>query len=231
MGALLNSRDIIKSTKDPVTKELAIKLGQNLNKPADLEVAGRAAMKIVETTKDADSKWMAVRILGNLQYQPAVPMLLKGLSDSHHYVRANAPRALGDMKVADAAKPMIELLAKEKDGGVLQQTSLALANLHAVEAIPSLKRAVQHEDPQTRMWILQAVGRLGSKSDVAFLGSFLSDPHTMVQVMAAEAIETVTGVDFGFPKRSGFVDLTTPLERAKAWWAEHQGDAFESASR
>src|SRR5262249_45174687 len=95
----------------------------------DVIGAGETAMELATTTKDPDAKWMAIRILGNLQYERAIPLLLGSLSDPHHYVRANAARALGDMKVATAAKPLTELLQREKNGGVIQQASLALASL------------------------------------------------------------------------------------------------------
>jgi HEAT repeat protein len=126
----------------------------------DVTGAGETAVELAKTTKDTDAKWMAIRILGNLRYERAIPLLLESLSDPHHYVRANAARALGDMKVAAAAKPLTELLQKERNGGVIQQTSLALANLGYADALPALKTAAKHEDVQTRMWVLQAVGRL-----------------------------------------------------------------------
>src|SRR5437763_7567286 len=90
----------------------------------DLVGAGHTAMEIVKTTKDPDAKWRAVRILGSLRYERAVPLLLESLSDPHHYVRANAARALGDMRAAAAAKPLTDLLKKEANGGVIQQTAL-----------------------------------------------------------------------------------------------------------
>jgi hypothetical protein len=190
----------------------------------DVIGAGETAMELVKTTKDPDAKWMAIRILGNLRYERAIPLLLGSLSDPHHYVRANAARALGDMKVAAAAKPLTELLRKEKDGGVIQQTSLALANLGCADALPALKGAAKHEDEQTRMWVLQALGRLGSKRDVPFLAGYLEDPSQAVQAVAAQAMEQITGADFRFPKRSGPSSADEGLRRAKAWWAEHKGE-------
>jgi RNA polymerase sigma-70 factor (ECF subfamily) len=186
---------------------------------------GQTAMELVKTTKDPDAKWMAVRMLGYLRYEPAIPLLLASLSDPHHYVRANAARALGDMRVAAAAKPLTELLKREKDGGVIQQTSLALANLHYAGAVPVLKAAAKHDDVQTRMWVLQAVGRLGGKRDVPFLARFLlDDPSSLVQMVAAQAIEQLAGVDFGFPRRPGPSGPEEGLKRARAWWQEHQGE-------
>jgi HEAT repeat protein len=191
----------------------------------DIEFAGHTAMEIVKTTKEPDAKWRAVRILGSLRYEPAVPLLLESLSDPHHGVRANAARALGDMKVAAASKPLTELLKTEADGGVIQQTSLALANLRYSQALPALKAAAKHEDEQTRMWVLQAVGRLGGKRDVPFLaGYLLDDPSSSVQMSAAKAIEQITGADFGFPKRGGIYSPDAGLRQAETWWKEHKGE-------
>ncbi len=164
-----------------------------------------------------------VRILGYLRYQPAIPVMLTLLSDPHHDVRSNAARALGDMRVAAAAKPLTELLKTETDGGVIQQTALALANLRHADAVPVLKAAVGHEDVQTRMWVLQAVGRLGGKKDVEFLAHYLlTDPSTSAQKSAAEAIEQIVDVDFGFTKQPGLSSPAVGLERAKKWWDEHK---------
>ena len=117
------------------------------------------------------------------------------------------------------------MLEKEKNGGVIQQTSLSLANLRHSAALPALKAAAKHEDVQTRMWVLQAVGRLGGKKDVPFLaGYLLDDPSTSVQAMAAEAIEQITGADFGFPKRGGPSSPEEGLRRARAWWEKHRGE-------
>jgi hypothetical protein len=192
--------------------------------PIDVDGAGETAIEIAEKSKDPDARWRAIRILGNLRYKRAVPLLLTSLSDRHHYVRSNAARALGDMRVAAAAGPLTKLLKKEKDGGVIEQTSLALANLRHGAALPALKAAAKHKEVQTRMWVLQAVGRLGDKRDVAFLaGYLLDDPSPSVQKSAAQAIEQITRADFGFAKRSGPSGPEAGIERARAWWAKHKG--------
>lgn len=197
----------------------------------DVVGAGETAMELATKTRDPDAKWMAIRILGNLGYQRAVPLLLKSLSDSHPYVRANAARALGDMRVAAAAKPLTRLLEKEENGGVIEQTSLAMMRLHHTEALPALKAATKHENVQTRMWVLQAIGELGSKKEVAFLARFLlKDPSDMVQMAAAQAIEHITGTDFGFPKRSGPSSPEEGIKRAREWWDKHKGEYSEDES-
>jgi hypothetical protein len=207
-----------------VTEPKADKVPARDQPKIDVIGAGETAMELLKSTKDSDAKWMAIRILGNLQYDRAIPQLLESLTDPHEYVRSNSARALGDMRVAAAAKPLTDLLDKEENGGVIQQTSLALANLKCVDALPALKKAAKHKDVQTRMWVLQAIGRLGDKRDVAFLAAYLDDTSQSVQAMAAQAIEQITGADFGFPKRSGPSSPDEGIRRAKAWWAEHHGE-------
>jgi HEAT repeat protein len=200
--------------------------------PIDVDDAGYTAMEIAEKTKDPDAKWRAIRILGSLRYKRAVPLLLASLSDRHNYVRSNAARALGDMGVAAAARPLTQLLEEEEDGGVIEQTSLALANLGHSDALPALKAAAKHKNAQTRMWVLNAIGRLGGKKDVAFLGRFLlNDPSSSVQLSAAQAIAQITGTDFGFPKpkalRKEAFDQDAVIKRAQEWWEKHKVDFKE----
>ena len=106
---------------------------------ADVEGAASTLMELAHETKDPDAKWRAVRALGYLRYKRAVPLLIECLKDEHHYVRANAARALGDMRVKSASAPLTDLLKSEKNGGVIEQTSHALAVLQAREAVPVLK--------------------------------------------------------------------------------------------
>jgi RNA polymerase sigma factor (sigma-70 family) len=191
----------------------------------DIVGAGETAMELARTTKDPDAKWMAIRILGNLRYERAVPLLLDSLTNPNHLVRANAARALGDMRVARAERPLIQLLNKETNGGVIQQTVLALGHLHSVEALPALKVAANHDDVQTRMWVLQAIGGVGGKAEVPFLARFmLGDLSPAVQASAAQAIEQITGADFGFPKRSGPSSPEEGLQRARMWWEKHKAE-------
>jgi HEAT repeats len=218
-----------KDLKQPIKEASAEKVAPGKGQPAiDVTGAGETALELARTTKDSDAKWMAIRILGNLRYERAIPLLLASLSDPHEYVRSNAARALGDMRVAAAAKPLTELLKKETNGGVIQQTSLALGLLRYSDAVPALKAAAKHEDVQTRMWVLQAIGGLGAKGDVAFLARFLlDDPSSSVQTSAAQAIEQITGTDFGFPNRSGPSSPDEGLKQARSWWEKHKNEFKE----
>jgi hypothetical protein len=92
----------------------------------------------------------------------------------------------------------------------------------AKEAVPVLKSKASHPSSQTRMWIFQAIGVLGSKDDVPFLAEHLHGENSIVSMSAAQAIETIMGVDFGFPKRDGPFSPEDGVKNARLWWASHK---------
>jgi len=186
-------------------------------------------MEVIRETKEPDTKWRAVRALGCLRYKGAVPLLLECLKDEQHYVRANAARALGDMRVRAASASLIDVLKSEKHGGVIEQTSLALAHLQAREAVPVLKQHATHQSMQTRIWVLDAIGRLGSQADVPLLVEHLNASDLLEQVHAAESIENLANVDFKLPKREGPYPTEAgkaAIQRAKDWWEKNKA-AFQ----
>ena len=188
----------------------------------DNDGAALLFMEIVEKTKDIDAKWRAVRGIGYLRYEGAVPLLIVCLKDDNAYVRANAARALCDMRITDAEVPLLELIKTETDGGVIEQTSLALRYLNVREAVPLLKRVADHKSTQTRVWVLQAIGDLGNRTDVPFLGERLSAASLSDQEAAARAIENLAGVDFEFPQRQGPCNPEPAVQRARAWWEKNK---------
>jgi HEAT repeat protein len=192
----------------------------------DVTGAALTLMEIVRETKDSDAKWRAIRALRDLRYNAAAPLLLECLKDDHHYVRANAARALGDMRIWTASTPLIDLLKQEKDGGVIEQTSLALTLLQAHEAVPVLKRCANQQSGQTLVWVLQAIGNLGSRTDVPFLAERLNSSSIGEQDTAARGIENLAKVDFRFPKQDGPYNPEAAIKRAKDWW-EKDKSAFQ----
>lgn len=183
---------------------------------------GEREIKIVVDSKDDDARWQAVRKLGELKYRPAIPLLIKSLSDPNHYVRANAARALSDMDVVEARGPLVELLSSETDGGVIQQTTLGIRRFNAVEALPSLRKLANHEDAQTRIWVLQTIGQFGAKEDVACIASYLESPQITMQSSAAEILGGMMHQDFGVVK-SGLSGMDH-IGKAETWWAQHKQD-------
>lgn len=191
---------------------------QLLNEIVRQPDAGPALLRLAQHPNDTLTKWMSIRGLGMVKYGKAVPFLIHSLSDEHPYVRANAARALAEIRDSSASLDLIRLLGHENDGGVIEQTTLALRMLGAKAAVPGLKRVAPHPSSQTRCWVLQAIGTLGSKDDVPFLAKYLYDANDIVDRCAAQAVEEITGQDFGLPKQSGLTDPHQGIDRARRWW-------------
>jgi len=185
----------------------------------DFPGPGPALLQLAQTTTDVDTRWMAIRGIGTLKYERAIPFLVESLRSEYPYVRANSARALGDMKAHAAERALVALLRGEQDGGVIEQTSLALWMLGARDAVPVLKSKALHPSGQTRMWIFQAIGYLGTKDDVPFLAAHLYQEDPLASMSAAQAIERIMGVDFGFPKHEGPSSPEEGLKNARLWWA------------
>lgn len=191
---------------------------QLLNEIVRRPDAGPTLLRVALHANNTLTKWMSIRGIGMVKYGKAVPFLIHSLTDQHPYVRANAARALGEIRNGSPSLDLIRLLGHEKDGGVIEQTTLALQMLGAKEAVPNLKRAAPHPSSQTRCWVLQAIGTLGSKQDVPFLAKYFYDPNDIVGRCAAEAVEEITGQDFGLPRQSGITNPRQGIDQARQWW-------------
>jgi len=186
--------------------------------------AGPQLLALAEKTSDVNTKWLAIRGIGSAKYEKAAPFLIRCLGHKHHLVRGEAARALGEIRYRPAIPLLIRLLRREKDHGVIGETAFALQLLQAKEAIPELKRvASSHRSCHAGCCVLFAIGKLGTESDLPFLALRLYDPDLMNGCYcAAQAIGMITGEDFGFPKGSGIVNLSRPVEATRKWWEKNQ---------
>jgi HEAT repeat protein len=187
--------------------------------------AGQQLLGLAKTTNDNDTRWLAIRGLGMLKFEDAAPFLIESLKSHEHYVRANAARALGELRYSPASSALIRLLAAEQDAGVIEQTSLALRMIRAEDAIPTIKSRMSFNSMQTRCWLLDAIAGLGSKSDVSFIAKYLYSSDTAsagIPLCATRALATLTGEDFGLPKASGLFDPQAPVSKARKWWEQAQ---------
>ncbi len=187
--------------------------------------SGTALLKIARETKDPDTRWLAIRGLGDLRYTKAAAFLRQSLSSNEHYVRANAARSLGEMHDVSAVEDLIRVIKKEEDGEVIEQSASALQMLGASRAVPVLEAKVQNRSSQTLLWILGAVEFLGSKADVPFFAGFLRDGDPVIAEYASHAIERLTCEDFGFPKCNTDIcigDSSLGIAIAQQWWLGHK---------
>jgi hypothetical protein len=187
--------------------------------------AGQQLLRVATTTADVDTRWLAIRGLGTLKFQDAAPLLIESLQSDEHYVRANAARALGEIRYSPARSALLHLLAVDQDAGVIEQTSLALRMLRAEEALPVLKSRMSFNSTHTRCWLLDAVARLGSRNDVSFVARYLHSSEAALDgtaICATDALAILTGEDFGLPKASGIFDPQASVLNARKWWEQMQ---------
>lgn len=83
-------------------------------------------LKIATETKDTETKWLAIRAIGQLKYKEAATFLRESLHSSSNYVRANSAVALGEIHDTAAISDLVQGLSVDDENGVLEQTSMAL---------------------------------------------------------------------------------------------------------
>jgi len=187
--------------------------------PTDLFTARSETRSILLTASDSKSRWRAMRILAALSAQDAIPDIIGFLKSEFPLERANAARALGDLKASSATQHLLETLQREKDNEVIQQTSLALRMLKVKSAIELLKiRIADVSDEQTKVWLLQAIVEIGGSAEISYTASFLEDSSQFMRRCAAESLGCLSGVDFGFPKNGGPFSPEPSIARARKWW-------------
>jgi HEAT repeat protein len=122
----------------------------------------------------------------HLQFVCLIPKMLGALNDSNEWVRINLADALG--RVGPAAKDVLPALEKQ-----LKDDSMAV-RIHAAKAmfeidtntvrlaIPVLKEAVAHGDPQQRHWA------------AVYFSHIVPDSEEMIPVFVASLTNDVRGV-------------------------------------
>lgn len=182
--------------------------------------AGSALLRLAQSTKNSDTRWMAMRGMVTLRYTACAPFLEASLKDSDALVRANAARALGDLRIRTADKPLLVMFAAEQEPPAVEQASLALRMLDIKAAAPFVREKIPGFSGQTRVWLIQALGALGSVADVPFIAGYLDEK--MSDIAATEAIQELAGVSFGPSTLGASTVLTPETLAARSWWSSHK---------
>ncbi len=194
--------------------------------------AGKDLLKVAEATDDVNIRWLAIRGLGIMKFKGAAPFLLDSLRSSEHYVRANAARALGEIGYTPAAAALTDLLRTEKDAGVTEQTALALRMINAREAIPVLKSRMSASSSQTKCWLLDSIGSLGSDAEIPYVAQYLyeADEDQRVGIIiadcAARLLDSFTHGEIGLPQPGGIYDPSSRIRKARKWWEDTAKNRF-----
>ncbi|MBI1976160.1 MAG: HEAT repeat domain-containing protein [Candidatus Omnitrophica bacterium] len=89
--------------------------------------------------------------------EAAVPELLKGLQSEKPLVRQWSAMALGDMKVASAVEPLIQLVQLDKESDVRRSAVAALGAIGDIRTLPVLVSALGDSDFSVRSDVRDAV--------------------------------------------------------------------------
>jgi hypothetical protein len=182
--------------------------------------AGPALLRLAQSTANTDSRWMAMRGMATLHYTACAPFLVASLKDSDAGVRASAARALGDLRIASASVPLLAMFAAEQERGAVEQASLAFQMLDIKAAAPLIREKIPAFTGQTRSWLIQALGKLGNTADVPLVAGYLDE--MMSDMAATEAIQDLTGVNFGHRAPGLFAYPPPETLAARAWWKTHK---------
>jgi hypothetical protein len=151
------------------------------------------------------------------------PFLEASLKDSDLLVRANAARALGDLRIRDASLPLLAMFAAEQEQPAIQQATLAIRMLGLKAAAPSTREKISVFTGQTRAWLIQALGVAGDISDVPLIAKYMDASDTEMASLAA--IQDLAGVNFGPAHMVGLSTYPPPeLLAARAWWKSHKDE-------
>jgi hypothetical protein len=114
------------------------------------------------------------------------------------------------------------MFAAEQERAAVQQASLALRMLEVKAAAPYIRSKIPDFTGQTRAWLIQALGTLGSAADVPLIAGYLDE--VISDMAATEAIQELAGVSFG-PRSLGLSgDPPRETLAARAWWKSHKDE-------
>jgi hypothetical protein len=184
--------------------------------------AGPTLLHLAEHTRNLDTRWMAMRGLATVHYQSCAKFLEASLTDTDATVRANAARALADLRITAAGPQIQAMFAAERDPRAIEQASLALNLLDVRAAVPDIRTKIPQYPGQTRAWLLQALGALGNSTDVPLVAGYLNRSDMAGAMAAAEALAELTGISFGPPPNGPFGYPPADLRAAREWWKSHE---------
>lgn len=150
----------------------------------------------------------SAQLLGDVGGAEAVPALVKklGYQDGDArvatFVRVFAAESLGRMRAREAARPLADLVVKERDADVRDRYCDALARIGDPAALPQLRAAAaQPGEWSLRQGPLTALSRIGGEAERAIL---------------AAAREKECGGSCPPPVAAAFDGMTARLDAAKA---------------
>ncbi len=158
----------------------------------------------LDTTKFKISEWQQLKLMDVLRmdddYQP--PRFKAWLTSTNRHVVLFALRLIKFYNQNDADASLIELV-KHKNNQIKEAAISCIKEFYIVEAIPTIKLVFWKSSTDVKISILNAIGALGSESDIEFLRliekkernfSVRSKAHSSINEIAPNSIMPSKGV-------------------------------------
>jgi cyclophilin family peptidyl-prolyl cis-trans isomerase/HEAT repeat protein len=152
------------------------------------------ALRQLAQTPGRYTKSFAARGLGGYKDAASVPVLRSMIEQAKGdvFVTVSAVRALGQIGGAEAAEPIVALVAAEKlDPNVRLEAVAQLAALKSDAAIPYLQELVTDDWPTMRAAAIRAIATIDPEGFPLLLSGMETDPHWIVRDAIADLLGTM----------------------------------------
>jgi len=142
------------------------------------------------------TRWTAIRALGNIADRRAVPVLIKALKDENGFVRRDAPEGLGRIGDRRAFDPLLVMMTDPQEtfseGHARYEAAIALEKLDDNRLVATMLGLLkgQGSDARSRWMAAMVLGNCGARGNevVEVLLGAIRDHDDDVVVCAAEAL-------------------------------------------
>jgi HEAT repeat protein len=173
----------------------------------------RAVIPLIIALKDRDShvRENAATALGKIRDQRAGEHLISVLKeDTNTFVRREAAKALGEIKNSDSMEGLIAAL-RDEDVGVAEQAAEALGKIKDPRAVKPLIILLKDKHSFVRGIVVKALGEMSDPCAIEPLITVLKDQNSVNRYWAREALEKITGENFG-----------DDPEKWQQWWGQNR---------
>ena len=158
-----------------------------------------------------------LRELAKSSRDEAVQKVAETVGHRDEVVAAEAVRALGQIRRPRAAEALKQVASAERRGVVRQEAVIQLGRRPDANSLEVLRQVVETDpDPRVRAAAATSLARLGSLTDVPLLVKVAeNDDDLVVQSRAVGAVESLSGLKFGYDSKAPVDERKRALERMR----------------
>lgn len=205
------SEEIAAPTADSQHRSPATSMEQHTDKEVE------RLLTELKRRHDWKINWRTAEELGRLG-QPALPHLIKALSDEDGYVRAAAAGALGEIRDERAVKALVaameyrdnRIYEDDEDAEARNNAAEALGKIGDLRALNDLLRVASGKDFLLASYAVDALGMLGDERAIPTLLAALKVADQDLPKAACSALKKI-----GTP---AVLPLIESLQSAKGYW-------------